>query len=133
MAAHFQMHQIAAATVNHYDADAQGNRWATVSLCDEHDGRCTLFVTPQQAEAVADIFNGNSAILAANAALAAQNADLLAFVQEIIDLKPEVISGRNPRDLSGQSDEGDMIAADVLFDLQQDAAKLLPTSKKEAA
>lgn len=60
--------------------------------------------------------------LLAHAPAAVSYEVLLAFVEEVRDLRPKVISGRR-RD--PQDDQDDMIAADVLWDLQKDAEALI--------
>ena len=53
---------------------------------------------------------------------------LLAFVEEVRDYRPDVISGRahDPQD-----EAPDMIEADTFYAFQEDAAKLAPKAKKE--
>lgn len=53
-------------------------------------------------------------------------ADLLAFVEEVRDHKPCVISGRDTFDRSGQSDVDDMMPVDEFYAFQSDAEKLAP-------
>lgn len=51
--------------------------------------------------------------------------DVRTFLQELIDHKPTVISGRDPRDRSGQSDVDDMTPLDEFEAWQADAKVLL--------
>ncbi len=72
-----------------------------------------------KAYVAADLHNQ---VLAANAQLAARLADLTAFVAELRDWQPEVISGRR-RD--PQDDVDDMTPVGPVYDWQAEAKKLL--------
>lgn len=54
-------------------------------------------------------------------------AALEAFVEEVATARPEIISGKHPRDRSGQSDVPDMIEAEWFGSFQDDARKLMET------
>lgn len=98
------------------------------------DGRdCSSLNFPMSAGGYVAIFmpiDVAQRIVAAWGDVSPSRFSLLAFVVDVRDYKPEVISGRS-RD--PQDDVPDLIEADTFYAFQADAEALIPKSKKEKA
>lgn len=114
MSATFYIHDISCPRVDH-----QPHITGLTFKIGSESNLC-LFLPRHVAEAMAAAFNA--------ASVPGYDA-LIGFIEELRDHKPGVISGRRS---DPQDDQDDLIAAQVLWDFQADAEKLVGKSKKVA-
>ena len=100
--------------------ESEGVSW--LRLRAEDGSHVCIFMPMNCAIAMQDAFTG---------ATAAANAAMVAFIEEVRDFRPDVISGRahDPQD-----DLDDMMLVDQFYALQEDAEQIIgPKPKKEVA